>query len=131
MDMGLAISSTMGSGLFTTCVLTASVLLIRPLEVEDRGAFVRDAGAYLVACLALLGFLWNNQLARLEALLLVLMYIGYVALALYSSRRVPYASPLPAIPPSRSSSDVMHSNGMRARARRVCTCGWTCWRPSR
>eukprot|EP00884_Botryococcus_braunii_P012621 jgi/Botrbrau1/2135/Bobra.0093s0042.1 len=87
-DLGLAISSTMGSGLFTTCVLTASVLLIRPLEVEDRGAFVRDASAYLVACLAILGFLWNNQLGWSESLILVLMYIAYVALALWTSRGV-------------------------------------------
>lgn len=85
-DLGLAISSTMGSGLFTTCVLTASVLLIRPLEVEDRGAFVRDAGAYLLSCLAILGFLWNNQLGWSESLMLVVMYFAYVGLALWTSR---------------------------------------------
>ena len=85
-DLDLAVASTLGSGLFISCVLTASVVLIRTVDVVDTTAFVRDILAYMLANLLVLCFLWNGQLAAWEASMLILLYIVYVAVACYTSR---------------------------------------------
>ena len=85
-DLDLAVASTLGSGLFISCVMTASVVLIRTVDVVDTTAFVRDILAYMLANLLVLCFLWNGQLAAWEASLLILLYIVYVAVACYTSR---------------------------------------------
>ena len=66
--------------------MTASVVLIRTVDVVDTTAFVRDILAYMLANLLVLCFLWNGQLAAWEASLLILLYIVYVAVACYTSR---------------------------------------------
>jgi len=85
-DLDLAVASTLGSGLFISCVMTASVVLIRTVDVVDTTAFVRDILAYMLANLLVLCFLWNGQLAAWEASMLILLYIVYVAVACYTSR---------------------------------------------
>jgi len=85
-DLDLAAASTLGSGLFISCVMTASVVLIRTVDVVDTTAFVRDILAYMLANLLVLCFLWNGQLAAWEASMLILLYIVYVAVACYTSR---------------------------------------------
>ncbi|DBB05768.1 hypothetical protein WJX77_004749 [Trebouxia sp. C0004] len=88
-DLDLAVASTLGSGLFISCVMTASVVLIRTVDVVDTTAFVRDILAYMLANLLVLCFLWNGQLAAWEASLLILLYVVYVAVACYTSRKAP------------------------------------------
>ena len=66
--------------------MTASVVLIRTVDVVDTTAFVRDILAYMLANLLVLCFLWNGQLAAWEASLLILLYVVYVAVACYTSR---------------------------------------------
>lgn len=90
-DLDLAVASTLGSGLFISCVMTASVVLIRTVDVVDTTAFVRDIFAYMLANLLMLCFLWNGQLAAWEASLLILLYIVYVAIACYTSRSALFA----------------------------------------
>lgn len=85
-DLDLAVASTLGSGLFISCVMTASVVLIKTVDVVDRTAFVRDITAYILANLLVLLFLSDGQLAAWEAFLLILLYISYVAIACYSSK---------------------------------------------
>lgn len=85
-DLDLAVASTLGSGLFISCVMTASVVLIRTVDIVDTTAFVRDIIAYILANLLVLLFLWNGQLAAWEAALLILLYVVYVAIACYTSR---------------------------------------------
>ena len=89
--MDLAAASTLGSGLFISCVMTASVVLIRTVDVVDTTAFVRDILAYMLANLLVLCFLWNGQLAAWEASMLILLYIVYVAVACYTSRSALFA----------------------------------------
>lgn len=85
-DLDLAVASTLGSGLFISCVMTASVVLIKTVDIVDRTAFVRDISAYIVANLLVLLFLCNGRLAAWEAALLLLLYAIYVALACYTSK---------------------------------------------
>ena len=85
-DLELAVASTLGSGLFISCVMTASVVLIRTVDVVDTTAFVRDVIAYILANLLVLLFLSDGQLAAVEAFLLILLYMVYVAAACYTSR---------------------------------------------
>ena len=87
-DLDLAVASTLGSGLFISCVMTASVVLIRTVDIVDTTAFVRDIIAYILANLLVLLFLWNGQLAAWEAFLLIVLYVAYVAIACYTSRSV-------------------------------------------
>ena len=85
-DLDLAVASTLGSGLFISCVMTASVVLIKTVDIVDTTAFVRDITAYILANLLVLGFLWNGVLSAWEAFLLILLYVIYVAIACYTSR---------------------------------------------
>lgn len=84
--MDLAVASTLGSGLFISCVMTASVVLIKTVDIVDRTAFVRDITAYILANLLVLLFLYNGRLAAGEALTLLLLYAIYVAIACYTSK---------------------------------------------
>ncbi|KAL3160535.1 hypothetical protein ABBQ32_010836 [Trebouxia sp. C0010 RCD-2024] len=79
-DLDLAVASTLGSGLFISCVMTASVVLIKTVDIVDRTAFVRDISAYIVANLLVLLFLCNGRLAAWEAALLLLLYAIYDAI---------------------------------------------------
>ncbi|KAK9805532.1 hypothetical protein WJX72_003632 [[Myrmecia] bisecta] len=85
-ELGLAVSSCMGSGLFIICIVTAVVVLIRPIEIADRTALVRDVVAYMLACLVSLQFMWSGRLHMLQLLSLVLLYVVYVGVAIYTSR---------------------------------------------
>lgn len=91
-DLDLAVASTLGSGLFISCVMTASVVLIRTVDIVDTTAFVRDIVAYILADLLVLLFLWNGELAAWEALLLILLYVAYVAIACYTSRSAAFSA---------------------------------------
>lgn len=73
--------------------MTASVVLIKTVDIVDRTAFVRDISAYIVANLLVLLFLFNGHLAAWEAFLLLLLYAIYVAIACYTSKSASY--PLP------------------------------------
>ena len=66
--------------------MTASVVLIKTVDVADRTAFVRDITAYILANLLVLLFLSDGQLAAWEAFSLILLYTIYVAIACYSSK---------------------------------------------
>lgn len=79
-------ASTLGSGLFISCVMTASVVLIKTVDIVDRTAFVRDITAYILANLLVLLFLYNGRLAAGEAVTLLLLYVIYVAIACYTSK---------------------------------------------
>ena len=48
-------------------------------------AFVRDITAYIGASCLVLAFLWDGWLTLVESLVLVLLYIGYVVIACYTS----------------------------------------------
>ena len=48
-------------------------------------AFVRDITAYIGASCLVLAFLWDGWLSLVESLVLVLLYIGYVTIACYTS----------------------------------------------
>ena len=48
-------------------------------------AFVRDITAYIGASCLVLAFLWDGWLSLAESLVLVLLYIGYVVIACYTS----------------------------------------------
>ncbi len=52
MEVELAVSSVVGSGLFVCCVSLAAVILVSPVEIHDRVAFVSvPANAlYLFPC---------------------------------------------------------------------------------
>ena len=85
-DLDLAVASTLGSGLFISCVMTASVVLIKTVDIVDRTAFVRDITAYILANLLVLLFLSNGHLAAWEAFMLLLLYAIYVAVACCTSK---------------------------------------------
>ena len=109
-DLDLAVASTLGSGLFISCVMTASVVLIKTVDIVDTTAFVRDIIAYILANLLVLLFLWNGQLAAWEAFLLIVLYVAYVAIACYTSRSVLLLFFSHLYPFSSSSSSSGHSS---------------------
>lgn len=85
-DLDLAVASTLGSGLFISCVMTASVVLIKTVDIVDTVAYVRDIVAYIAANLLVLFFVLDGKLEVYEAVLLILLYVVYVAIACYSSK---------------------------------------------
>ena len=44
-EVELAVSSVVGSGLFVCCVSLAAVILVSPVEIHDRVAFVSGFAA--------------------------------------------------------------------------------------
>ena len=86
MDLELAVASTLGSGLFISCVMTASVVLIKTVDIVDTVAYVRDIVAYIAANLLVLFFVLDGKLEVYEAVLLILLYVVYVAIACYTSK---------------------------------------------
>ncbi|PRW44495.1 Zn-finger CCCH type isoform A [Chlorella sorokiniana] len=92
----LAISATLGGGLFIISVIFAVVALVRksgttadssePREITDRRAFVRDAVAYALSVLALLGLMLRGTFSAWEATLLLVGYGVYLAVCIVTSR---------------------------------------------
>ncbi|PSC70828.1 coiled-coil domain-containing 94-like protein isoform A [Micractinium conductrix] len=94
-DQELAISATLGAGLFIVAVIMSIVVLVGgkpaqegapPEEIADRRAFVRDAVAYLLSLLALLALMLRGTFTAWEAGLLLLGYGAYLATCLLTSR---------------------------------------------
>lgn len=96
-DIQLAVSSTLGSGLFIICIILAIVLLCTPstIVLNDITNYVRDAAAYFFACLLVLIVMWDDALQVYEAMLLLACYVGYIACCLVTMRSSPagYAPP--------------------------------------
>jgi len=51
-----------------------------------RTAFIRDVAAYLAAAGVTLVLLWDGQFARAEAVILLVLYVVYLAICVYTSR---------------------------------------------
>lgn len=90
-DIQLAVSSTLGSGLFIICIVLAIVLLYTPstIVLNDTTNYVRDAAAYFFACLLVLIVMWDDALQVYEATLLLACYVGYIACCLVTMRSAP------------------------------------------
>lgn len=54
---------------------------------------VRDVTAYFVTCAVTLRLLWDAQFSAKEAALLIVMYVAYILLCIYTSRCVAYSHP--------------------------------------
>ncbi|KAI7842959.1 hypothetical protein COHA_003464 [Chlorella ohadii] len=95
-DQELAISATLGGGLFIISVIFVMVALVRktgaadgdgePREITDRRAFVRDAVAYALSVLALLALMLRGTFSAWEAVLLLAGYCVYLAVCIITSR---------------------------------------------
>lgn len=51
-----------------------------------RLAFMRDVAAYLIASAVTLALLWDGAFARYEAIVLILLYVLYLSICVYTSR---------------------------------------------
>ena len=106
-DIELAVSATFGGGLFIICVVFAVVILASTnnvnnngssrygvggggedgqlvLQVPDRRAYTRDTTAYLAATIGMTVLLWFGSLTTLTGVVLVLGYVVYLCVCLWT-----------------------------------------------
>lgn len=84
-DIELAISSTFGGGLFIVAVVLSAVILsvdTDVLPVVNRVALVRDATAYLVACVLVSGLMYRGGFSASDGLLIFCTYFIYLGMCL-------------------------------------------------
>ncbi|GAA5974227.1 hypothetical protein JCM11641_003338 [Rhodosporidiobolus odoratus] len=74
----LAIGELIGAASFIVSVVAGSMALITPFRVA-RATFLRDVGFFTVAVTLTLGILWDSHIHLWEALVMVALYVVYVA----------------------------------------------------
>ncbi|KAG5638893.1 hypothetical protein H0H81_008952 [Sphagnurus paluster] len=80
----LAIGELLGAASFIVSCVVGSMCIIKPFKVH-RGPFLRDVGFFTVAVFLLLVILWDGEIHRWEAGLLIALYVCYVLLVVVGS----------------------------------------------
>lgn len=88
-DVG--IGTIVGSAVFNILVITgAAVVIAGRMHMKQRGAVERDVIVYMLSIGLLLFVFVNGEIALWEASLMVVAYVGYLALLWVWSRRRPH-----------------------------------------
>ncbi|KIY65862.1 hypothetical protein CYLTODRAFT_423944 [Cylindrobasidium torrendii FP15055 ss-10] len=74
----LAIGELLGAASFIVSCVVGSMCIIRPFDV-NRGPFLRDVGFFTAAVIMLLVILLDGHIRPIEAMLMVMLYLVYVA----------------------------------------------------
>mmetsp|Transcript_5041 Transcript_5041/g.12287 ORF Transcript_5041/g.12287 Transcript_5041/m.12287 type:complete len:554 (-) Transcript_5041:94-1755(-) len=82
-DMGLAVSVTLGSGLCICEMIFALIVLIRPVELQSsmRAAYLRDTTTYMLTCVMVMVFVYDELFTLADALLMICSYVAYIVYA--------------------------------------------------
>eukprot|EP00240_Pyramimonas_obovata_P005867 CAMPEP_0118941076 /NCGR_PEP_ID=MMETSP1169-20130426/33011_1 /TAXON_ID=36882 /ORGANISM="Pyramimonas obovata, Strain CCMP722" /LENGTH=331 /DNA_ID=CAMNT_0006885741 /DNA_START=510 /DNA_END=1501 /DNA_ORIENTATION=- len=86
-DLPLAISAVGGAGMFITTIVLAAIILCAPevVQVAPR-SFIRDAGFYLFAVVAMLLVLVDGTVYLFEGLFLAAVYLAYILFTIFGER---------------------------------------------
>jgi len=76
-ETDLAVGNSLGSNLLNIAMVLGLTAVISPIVITDQGAF-RDMGAAVVATSLLIPFVLKGRVSRLEGVLLVMGYLGYM-----------------------------------------------------
>lgn len=82
---GVAVGNVVGSNISNILLILGLCALICPLQVT-RKALRRDGVAVVVASVAVIGFLFDQTLSRVDAAILVAAMAGYIAWVLHSEQ---------------------------------------------
>jgi len=87
-DMGLALSVTLGSGMCICVAIFAVLVLLKPFKMSARvrPAYIRDSTAYLICCGLMLVFMRDGLFTMSESLCLVLAYVLYISYAIFTMK---------------------------------------------
>src|SRR5882762_7504875 len=80
----LAIGELLGAATFIVSCVVGSMCIIKPFKVH-RAPFLRDVGFFAVAVTLMLLTLWDGKIDQLEAGALVVMYVVYVMVVVFTS----------------------------------------------
>lgn len=73
----LAIGELLGAASFIVSVVVGSMCIVRPFDVP-KNSFLRDVGFFTIAVGMLLVILWDQEIRKWEAAMLVVLYAIYV-----------------------------------------------------
>ncbi|KAL6450909.1 Slc8b1 Mitochondrial sodium/calcium exchanger protein [Candida maltosa Xu316] len=82
-SLALAISELIGASLFIMTVVVGTIAIIQPFEVPKE-LFIRDCMMYFAVFILVVMSLLIGKLVTTICILLVLCYVGYVGIAIYS-----------------------------------------------
>jgi cation:H+ antiporter len=84
---GIALGDALGSNIINIGVVLGLALAFAPIGV-NRGTLVRDIPAALVAPLVLGLLAWDGTLGRIDAVVLIVIFVGWLTQTAFAARRV-------------------------------------------
>jgi sodium/potassium/calcium exchanger 6 len=77
---GISVGELLGAGLFVTTVVVGGVALVSVAKVQQF-SFLRDTGFYVLGLIIFVEMLLDGFVSLLDALVMLVFYLGYVAFA--------------------------------------------------
>ncbi|MCA9566226.1 MAG: calcium/sodium antiporter [Myxococcales bacterium] len=81
-EVDMAVGGSVGSNIFNIAMVLGITACIAPIDLSS-GGFLQDMGMALVAALLLVGVVARGGIFRSDGIVLVLVYIAYIALGVY------------------------------------------------